>query len=133
LARSVTENAVNQAIIAQHTVYPYHFVTSAAVLNELGQHDLQVLAAHYAEHPGQLNIRQGDAPPDLYEARRAVVMDSLVKAGVDVSRVAIGDGLPGGEGMPSEGVITILEAEPAFEAGTTRGRTGGAQTTGASR
>ena len=131
LAASVTENAVNQAIIAQHTIYPYHFVASAAVLNELGQHDLQVLADHYAEHPGPLNIRQGNAPPNLYEARKTAVIDSLVKAGVDTSRVTIGDALPGGEGMPSEGVITILEAEPASAAGTTWNQTGGAQMTGA--
>ena len=131
LAESVTETAVNRAIIAQQTIYPYHSVPDAPGLNELGRHDLEVLSAHYAENPGRLNIRQGDAPPTLYQARAATVIETLAKAGVDIDRVTIADEFPGGDGMSSERVLTILEVGAAPETTTGSSRTSGTQRTGA--
>ena len=63
LVNTLNNIEVENAIITQHTLYPYHFVTDGEELNELGQRDLMVLARHFKEHPGVLNIRQGDGTP----------------------------------------------------------------------
>ncbi len=51
LVRTLNNIGVENAIIAQHTLYPYHFVADGETLNDLGQRDFAVLARHYAEHP----------------------------------------------------------------------------------
>jgi hypothetical protein len=102
---------VENAIIAEHTLYPYHFVPDGDELNELGRRDFSVLARHFTEQTGSLNIRRGTTVPGLYEARVTVVIESLKEAGIDVSRVRLSDGMPGGSGMPSERVVTILQKE----------------------
>jgi len=101
--------AINGAIVAQHTLYPYHFVANGAALNELGERDVDVLAAHYKEHPGNLSVRQGDVAAALYEARVNTVVERMVQAGVEKERISISDALPGGDGMISEHVLTVLE------------------------
>lgn len=103
----------DQAILTQHTLYPYHFQANASELNELGMRDLLVLASHYREAPGRLNLQQGDASDALYEARVAHVKDSLAQAGVDAQRVTIADDLPGGSGVPADRVLVILGADVA--------------------
>ncbi len=112
LVKTINNISVENAIIAQRTLYPYHFVADGEQLNELGQRDFAVLARHFKEHPGVLNIRQGQASPELYEARIAQILSGLNQAGVETDRMSISDAMPGGSGMPSEQVITILEEEP---------------------
>jgi len=109
LVNSLNDAGVENAIIAQHTLYPYHFVPNAEELNELGLRDLSVLARHFAQHEGILNVRRGETPAELYEARVTSVIEGLKKAGVDVGRMAIADSMPGGPGMPSERVVTVVE------------------------
>jgi len=101
--------SMNLAIISQHTLYPYHFVTGSPELNELGQRDLNVLADHFVKVGGDLNVRRGDATQALYEGRVKSVLERLSSAGVGSDAVAIKDGLPGGEGIASERVIVILK------------------------
>jgi hypothetical protein len=125
LVNTVNNIQVENAIITQHTLYPYHFVTDGAKLNDLGQRDLGVLAQHYKEHPGLLNIRRGEASDALYEARVASVMAGLKEAGVEMSRMSASDTMPGGTGMPSERVVTILQKESE-----TRSRSTSTTTTG---
>lgn len=108
LASSVHETEINNAIIAQHTLFPYHFVHNAAQLNELGERDMGVLASHFRTHPGALNIRRGDAGDELHLARVKAVERRLARARIDANRIAISDALPGGGGMPSEHVLIIL-------------------------
>ncbi len=115
LVNTINNIGVENAIIAQRTLYPYHFVADGEQLNELGQRDFGVLARHFKEHPGVLNVRQGQASPELYEARIAQVLSGLKQAGVETNRVSISDAMPGGSGMPSEQVITILEEEVGSE------------------
>lgn len=110
LVNSLNRIGVDRAIIAQHTLYPHHFVADSAVLNELGTRDLSVLAGHFAEHEGTLNVRRGETAPELYEARVTHVIEELGKAGVDTGRMNIADGMPGGSGMPSERVVTVLKS-----------------------
>lgn len=112
LVKTVNNIGVENAIIAQHTLYPYHFTANAEELNELGQRDLVVLARHFARHPGVLNIHRGDVPDDLYNKRIAHVLSGLQAAGVEMGRMQISEGMPGGSGMLSEQVVTILERRP---------------------
>ena len=49
MANSFFDESVENGIISQRTVYPYHFVPDSARLNELGERDLQVLAAYYKD------------------------------------------------------------------------------------
>ena len=109
LVNSLNNLGVENAIIGQHTIYPYHFVSNGEELNELGLRDLSVLASHFATHEGTLNVRRGQTTPELYEARVTHVMEALTKAGVDTGRMGIADGMPGGAGMPSERVVTIMQ------------------------
>jgi hypothetical protein len=111
MANTYSDVAIDNAILAQHILFPYHFVNDGAALNELGRRDLGVLAAHYKEHPGTLNVHRGDAPAALYADRLAEVRKALTKAGVKEKRITLADGLPGGEGMASEQVLKILARE----------------------
>lgn len=105
-----TGAAVDNAIIRQHTIYPYHFVPGSADLNGLGRRDLGVLALHYASHPGQVNVAQGDASPELYERRVAAVLDALREAGIESGQLTFADGPAGGDGLSSRSVQILLEA-----------------------
>jgi len=114
---------VENAIIAQHTLYPYHFVQDGETLNTLGDRDLGVLARHFQEHPGTLNIRRGDVPDELYDARVTHAVEKLKQCGVKIDRVSVSDGVPGGTGMPSERVVMILDQNIGGDSARTR--TGG--------
>jgi hypothetical protein len=109
LVNSYNNTAIENAIISQHTVFPYHFVNNAAQLNELGKRDVAILAGHFMKYAGDLNIRRHNTPADLYEARVNAVVERLQEAGVDIERINIADGMPGGSGMASEKVLIILE------------------------
>jgi hypothetical protein len=109
LINSYNDTAIENAIISQHTLFPYHFIPNGAELNELGQRDIGVLAGHFMKHPGSLNIRRYDTAAELYEARVNTVRERLREAGINVESMNISDGMPGGSGMPSERVLTILE------------------------
>lgn len=97
------------AIVSQHTLYPYHFVANSAALNELGVRDLTVLADHYRENPGAMNVRRAGANSDLYKARLDTVTAMLSEKGVDTERIRVSDGPAGGEGISSGRMLVILE------------------------
>jgi hypothetical protein len=128
LVNTVNNIQVENAIITQHTLYPYHFVTDGAGLNELGQRDLTVLARHFKEHSGVLNVRKGEAAAELYSARVAQVQSRLKEAGVDVGRVTISDGMPGGPGMPSGRIVTTT---PQTSGGSSTSGSKGGSSSGA--
>lgn len=125
LARSYSDDAIKNAVIAQHTLYPYHFHNNGARLNELGEHDLAILVVHFREYPGRLNVPHGEESTKLHAARVKMVMAALRKGGVEANRIEFTDAIPGGDGMVSERVVKILEkrqpGEPAARApaGTT--------------
>jgi hypothetical protein len=123
VVNTVNNLQVENALVTQHTLYPYHFVTGGAALNDLGQRDLTVLARHYKEQPGVLNVRQGPAGAALYSARVEQVQSRLKEAGVDLDRMTISDGMPGGPGMPSKAILTTTP-KVTGEAYTTGGMGG---------
>lgn len=109
--------AINNAIIAQHTLYPYHFLLNSEQLTELGDRDLMVLADHFMDAPGPLNIRRGNESDELYQARIDHVKSRLVNAGIDTSRVKLADDFPGGTGQSSQHALVILGGtvtQPAY-------------------
>jgi hypothetical protein len=101
------DSAIDNAIITQHTLYPYHFIPNSAALNELGDHDFTILVDHFRKNPGTLNVRRGrgDAQP-LYDARVRLITDRMLQSGVNLGPLA--DGQPGGDGLPSEHTLNIL-------------------------
>jgi len=111
LVKALNNIGVENAIVAQHTLYPYHFVLNSDQLNELGRRDFGVLAGRFKENPGVLNVRRGDVPAELYERRVSFVTDQLRQAGVEVGRMGLSDGMPGGTGMSSNRVVLILAEE----------------------
>jgi hypothetical protein len=111
LVRSANDDMIDNAVLSQHSLYSYHFVQNSTRLNELGAHDLGVLAAHFRTAPGALNIDRGDASEELYKARIKTVTDKLALAGVENARVTITDGLPGGDGMTSRRIVAISEKQ----------------------
>ncbi len=111
LARSYSDEAIKNAIITQHTLFPYHFEQNGAKLNRLGEHDLGILAEHFKAHPGRLSIRQGDAGRTVYRARANAVVKALAAAGVKARTVTITNQLPGGDGADSDRVIDALVGE----------------------
>lgn len=113
LAQSLGDEAIQNAIIRQHTLYPYHFVANAPELNELGRRDLDVLIDHYRRYPGALNIRRGSESEPVYAARVAQVLALMAEAELNAEKVTIADGMPGGEGLASEEVIEIIRPRPA--------------------
>ena len=111
LVDTINDTAIQNAIISQHTLFPYHFVNNSNRLNELGEFDLNVLANHFLKNPGQLNIRRDDASEELYQARVSFVLERLKGAGIESEKITFSDGMPGGSGMPSEKILTILKRE----------------------
>jgi hypothetical protein len=113
LVRALNAVGVESAIISQRTIYPYHFVSDSDELNALGQRDLMVLARHFKDHAGALNVRRDDTDAALYEARVAAVLAALKEAEVDTDRLTVSDSMPGGDGMASERVIVVLSETAA--------------------
>lgn len=111
LITAYNDTAMENAIIVQHSLYPYHFVNNSEQLNELGRRDLSILSKHFKEYPGQLNVGRDGTSETLYKARVAYVAGQLKKDGVDISKMAISSGLPGGSGMASSDVVQIKEAD----------------------
>ncbi len=124
LAESVFRAQIDQAIVTQNTLYPYHFTQYGYALNPLGLRDLQVLAERYCRNGGVLNVHQGDAPDALYARRVQAVRDALRDLGVPAGNFEIADGLPGGEGLPADDALRALQAireEELSESGPTTG------------
>jgi len=109
LVNSYNDIAIQNAIVSQHTLFPYHFVNNGGELNELGQRDLAALTSHFIKYPGHLNIRRHNTTADLYEARVNMVHERLQEAGIDMGRISISDNMPGGSGITSERILIILE------------------------
>lgn len=101
--------AIQNAIVAQHTIYPYHFVANSVELNDLGMRDLSVLIEHYKQNPGEITLQQGSVEGLLYQSRAQMIYEKLLEAGIPQDKINMTDGMPGGEGMPSTAVIEILE------------------------
>lgn len=111
MVTALQEPPVDNAIVAQRTLYPYHFVMDSAALNDLGQRDMDILACHFKNKTGQINVYRGDTPEPLYQARLMTVTRALANCSISAKTVKVGDGLPGGDGISSERAILVLERD----------------------
>jgi len=117
--------SIDKALLVQKTLFPYHFALDGSELNQLGERDVHVLAAHFRKSPGTLHVRRGDAPAALHEARMRAVMAALASDGVDAAQMKVADGMAGGDGLPTERLIMILRTPATLSAaGETSGGTG---------
>lgn len=107
--QTLDDDSISNAIITQHTLYPYHFMTGSADLNELGERDVKVLAGHMAKYPGQINVRRGGEDPTLYDARVQALTKMLARLGVPETSIKIADGMPGGDGISTDRAVLILK------------------------
>lgn len=110
LVTAPIQDSVTKAVIAEHSLRPYHFVERSASLNELGQNHVEILADHYALNPGQVHLNSGEHSMALRKERIATIVSVLEEGGVDMSRVQIREDLPGGDGMSSREVLLIINA-----------------------
>jgi hypothetical protein len=125
IVESMNNEAVDNAIVSQRTLYPYHFVSGTPVLNNLGVRDLRVLATHFRRYPGQdLNIRRADADEALYKARVETITTALIAEGVPADAVHIHDGFAGGAGVSSRRASMVLERAEKPTAGPGAGGEG---------
>lgn len=120
IVRSLNDMQVANAVVRQRTLWPYHFHEGSADLNDLGMRDVRILAGHFRRTAGNLNVRQGDATASLYDARVRTVVNALTEASVERRRIRVEDGLPGGRGMPSHQVVSILSEEQESQTGEYR-------------
>ena len=111
LINTYNDIALENAIISQHTLYPYHFLKNGAELNELGKRDFAVLLRHFIKQAGHINIRKYNTPAELYEARVESVQKRLQGAGINMDKINISDDMPGGSGITSESILVILAEE----------------------
>jgi hypothetical protein len=118
LVRIHQDDGIRNAVIAQHTLFPYHFVADGAALNELGRQDLAILVDHFGGRAGRLNVRAGDVGPELRQERVQAVVDAMKAGGLQAESVVIADGLPAGEWMASERVVQILDQQDQERSGT---------------
>jgi hypothetical protein len=125
------EDAARAAVVREHTLYPQHFDEGRAALNQLGLRDVAWLAESSGGRPLALELRRGGADDALYAERLEAVRAAFEAAGVDAANLAIGDGLPGGDGATSERASEALEAQPAAEPALAGGSGAAAAATGA--
>lgn len=112
---AIQEASLNRAIVAQRTLYPYHFVAGAEQLNSLGLRDLEVLARHVEAHGGEIRLHKGAADLRLYAARQRAVKAALLAEGFELDGVLIVDRPAGGRGIPGARAAEQLEPEPLSE------------------
>ncbi len=103
------DQAVEGAVITQRVLYDYHFSTGTDRLTKTGHRDLEILIRHYRGQDWQLNMKPGNAGPDLYKNRIKVVESVLLSSGMSLEMVSIIDGLPGGTGVSSDNARRIRQ------------------------
>ena len=103
------DQAVEGAVITQRVLYDYHFSTGTDRLTKTGHRDLEILIRHYRGQDWQLNMKPGNAGPDLYKDRIKVVESVLLSSGMSLEMVSIIDGLPGGTGVSSDNARRIRQ------------------------
>jgi type IV pilus biogenesis protein CpaD/CtpE len=108
------DTGIRDAILTEHTIYPYHFETGTALLNSLGERDLAVLADNYRQNgSGVISLRRGDASDELYAARTLAIKSALTHLGVTADNVKIDDAPASGETATGNDVNAILKADAA--------------------
>ncbi len=112
LIQAAQDTQIEAAVVAQHTLYPYHFASGSATLNALGQADLATLARHADQNPC-VNLSRGTASDELYKARVETVAAAIARSGAGGLSLAV-EQMPGGEGQSSVRAVELLERADAL-------------------
>lgn len=96
-----------RGVIRQRALFDAHFVPDSDRLSPLGRRDVSILADALRESGGRISVRRGATSERLYAARVAQVKLAFVGLGIDASRIAIDDSLPGGAGSTTEDALLI--------------------------
>ena len=103
------EDQVRAGVVRQCTIFDYQFVPGSASLTTLGSRDLGYLAEAMRLDGGTISVRRGHADERLYAARLDSVRRALALRGIGLDRVALVDGLAGGNGVESGEALIIRE------------------------
>jgi hypothetical protein len=120
MVTDLSEQAVRNAVIEQHTLLPRHFVNGTAQLTPLGERDLQFLADAYRTSGGTVNVVSAGAPELLYRQRIDAVLIFLEERGISRGSLVLADRPAGGRGATTARVVEIQKECAAQRAkGTT--------------
>ena len=103
------EDQVRTGVVRQRTIFDYQFAPGSASLTTLGSRDLGYLAEAMRVDGGTIAVRRGQADDRLYAARLESVRRALSLRGIGRDRVALVDGLAGGNGVESGEALIIRE------------------------
>ena len=110
LTATLPDRSVREGVIAQRTLYDYHFVRDGADLNDLGRRDVAILGEHFRGKSGEISVRRGGAPDLLYWARTEQVRTALAESGLAPEGIRISDAMSGGRGLTADEVLIVYEA-----------------------
>ena len=96
-------------VIKQRTLYEMHFKPDSAKLSNLGKRDVAILAEAMRDDGGRISVPRGTTSDTLHAARIEQVRATLVEAGIDLTRVKIGDESTGGSGVNTIDAVLIRE------------------------
>jgi hypothetical protein len=112
---AIQQASLDRAIVAERTLYPFHFATGTSELNDLGKRDLRVLAKHVARHGGAVHLHRGSTTDEVYAARAQAVEAALEAEGVAPEQASVVDEAPQGPGIPAHRAASDVAREPLGE------------------
>ena len=109
-AREPFNDQTRLGVIKQRTLYEMHFKPDSAKLSNLGKRDVAILAEAMRDDGGRISVPRGTTSDTLHAARIDQVRATLVEAGIDLTRVKIGDESTGGAGVNTIDAVLIRES-----------------------
>ena len=132
MVRTQFDQNVRGGILAERAIYPYHFAPDSPVLNELGEHQVEVLASA-CHGTARVNVVRGNDSQQLHDARVQTVRDKFDEEGIAPAALTIGDGPPGGLGLSAKAALEAIEPPDAKTPGSPeKMRSGSSQNSGVS-
>ena len=107
LVESALDDQVAQGIRRSRAVFPHHFSPESARLTTAGRRVLDVLGPSLSRDGGRISVRRGAVSESLYGARVEAVQEGLIARGVELDRIVLDDGPPGGPGVSSRRAVII--------------------------
>lgn len=104
----------DNALLAEMSMSPSHFVPGRAELNALGLRRLTRYAELLKTYPGTLHY-DGPEPEPLAGQRQESIRSFLADAGVDPNSFQVERGMAGGAGMRAEEAAAVREASTFTE------------------